>query len=121
MSATVVAADLSKCDMCHKPEGAAPAAPAGLYASPHAGQNCLSCHVGASKPHKGGPATRSCGSCHAEAKKALAESAHRAGVEGAPTCYTCHGAGHRVTSLTAEHLQPTYGPRICVRCHARET
>ena len=122
LSATVVGAvDLSKCDMCHKAGGPAPATPWGLYASAHAGQSCLSCHVGASRPHKGGPATRSCGACHAEAKEALAASAHGTGVESAPTCYTCHGAGHRVTSLTAEHLQPTYGPRICARCHAGET
>ncbi|UCH78759.1 MAG: cytochrome b/b6 domain-containing protein [Candidatus Coatesbacteria bacterium] len=118
----VYAADLSKCDMCHKPAGKpAPAIPGGLYASPHAALGCLSCHVGASQPHREGVATRRCSSCHEEAAAALAASAHGAGAEGAPGCYTCHEAGHGVHSLTCEHLQPTYGPRICAQCHADET
>ncbi len=122
IAAAANGADLSKCDMCHKPAGKpAPAIPGGLYASPHAGVSCLTCHTGASQPHKGGVAARGCTSCHGEAGRELTASAHGAGVEGAPTCYTCHGAGHRVTSLAAEHLQPTYGPRICARCHAKET
>ena len=122
IAAGAYAADLSKCDMCHKPAGKpAPAIPGGLYASPHAGVSCLTCHAGASQPHKGGVATRGCTSCHGDAGKNLAYSAHNPGVEGAPTCYTCHEAGHGVHSLTCEHLQPTYGPRICARCHARET
>jgi cytochrome b subunit of formate dehydrogenase len=121
-AAAAGAVDLSKCDMCHKPAGKpAPAIPGGLYASAHAGLSCLSCHRGASQPHAAGVATRGCTACHADAGRALAASAHNPGVEGAPGCYTCHGAGHRVTSLGAEHLQPTYGPRICARCHARET
>jgi cytochrome b subunit of formate dehydrogenase len=122
IAAAAGAADLSKCDMCHKPAGKpAPAIPAGLSASPHAGLSCLSCHRGASQPHKGGPATLGCTACHADAAKALAASAHKPGVKGAPNCYTCHESGHGVHSLTCEHLQPTYGPRICARCHAKET
>lgn len=122
LSAAAHAADLSKCDACHKAgDKPAPAIPAGLYASPHAGVGCLSCHTGASRPHKGGVATRGCASCHLDAGRALAASAHGAGVEGAPTCGTCHGGGHAVASLAAEHLQPTYGPRVCARCHRKET
>lgn len=122
IAAGAYAADLSKCGMCHKPAGKpAPAIPGGLSASPHAGVSCVTCHPDASRPHKAGAATRSCTSCHGEAGRELTASAHGAGIEGAPTCYTCHGAGHRVTSLAAEHLQPTYGRRVCARCHAKET
>jgi cytochrome b subunit of formate dehydrogenase len=122
LAAAAGAADLSKCDMCHKPTGKpAPAIPAGLSASPHAGMSCASCHRGALQPHKGGPTTLGCTACHADAGKALAASAHKPGVKGAPNCYTCHESGHGVHSLTCEHLQPTYGPRICARCHAKET
>lgn len=121
-AAAAYGADLSKCEMCHKPTGKpAPAIPGGLYASPHAGMSCLSCHVGATEPHRDGVATRGCTACHAEAGKDLAASAHNPGVEGAPNCYTCHESGHGVHSLTCEHLQPTFGPRICAQCHANET
>ncbi|NIT36009.1 MAG: hypothetical protein GTN49_05830 [candidate division Zixibacteria bacterium] len=115
------AVDLSNCDMCHKAGGPVAPPPAGLSASPHAGLGCQSCHTDAAKPHKGGPTTLACGACHAEAKEALAASAHSAGVKGAPTCYTCHGSGHNVVRLDAARFLPTYAPRVCAKCHTRET
>lgn len=118
VASAAAAVDLGKCDMCHKPAGKpAPAIPGGLYASPHAGVSCLTCHTGASQPHKGGVAARGCTSCHGEAGRELTASAHGAGVEGAPTCYTCHGGGHRVAFPYGPAFQPSYAPKVCAGCH----
>lgn len=118
IAATAYGADLSKCDMCHKPTGKpAPAIPGGLYASPHAGLGCLSCHLGASEPHRDGVATRVCSACHTVEGKDLASSAHNARVKGTPKCYTCHGAGHNVVYLSGPAFQPPYARKVCAGCH----
>ncbi len=112
--------DLSNCRMCHKEGGISPPIPVAIYSSPHAALNCLDCHIDAAKPHKGGPTTLGCGSCHRDKIKALAASAHTPRVKNTPRCYNCHGGGHYVVSLESSAFLPYFAPKICAQCHSQE-
>ncbi|MEE9455843.1 MAG: cytochrome c3 family protein [bacterium] len=116
------AVDLSKCEMCHKEGGRLPPIPAAFYSSSHGGLVCLDCHTDAMKPHsKNAPAMLGCIECHEEQGRALAASAHKPGIDGAPGCRSCHGSGHYVASLGLKSYQPSYTRAVCGKCHPQET
>ena len=64
-----------------------------------------------------------CGTCHGQEAKDLAESVHgkalAAGVRDAPTCTDCHSE-HKIQSLTGDEASRKISADVCSRCHASE-
>src|SRR6476661_176797 len=100
---------------------------AALKASPHAGQDCVSCHADIKEvPHADKLAPVECGSCHSDEQKQYVASVHgRKSASGdslAPGCKSCHGA-HNVVRPSAPG-SPTSTmeiPRLCGSCHREGT
>jgi formate dehydrogenase gamma subunit len=96
--------------------------PARLQRSVHDGLDCVSCHEGIGElPHAESLPPVSCASCHEDAVKDHAQSAHgKDGRTDASACTACHGPGHdlRRSSDPASPVAPANQPATCARCHA---
>lgn len=115
-----------RCESCHKAsrEALRKSVHAGLGGRGAAVSACATCHG----THEIRPAAafgvEGCQRCHRKAVDQYRSSTHGSrqsrGEAGAPTCQSCHGAGHSILS-SADAASPTYHlnlPRTCATCHA---
>ncbi len=127
-----------ECEDCHdngkrtgKREAGVPPAydAAALRSSPHAGQECKSCHADLEKkefPHPEKLAKVDCSSCHPDKQEEYAQSLHgKAVARGdklAPGCKSCHGT-HNILprSNPASPISTMQIPRLCGSCHREGT
>jgi predicted CXXCH cytochrome family protein len=124
------------CAACHEPRGRAGKRKSGeappfngvaLKASPHASQDCVSCHSDIKEvPHPEKLAPVDCGSCHGDEQKQYTASVHgrkaAGGDSSAPGCKSCHGT-HNILRPSAPG-SPTSTmevPRLCGSCHREGT
>jgi len=101
---------------------------ASLRASPHADQECSSCHadLGKELPHPEKMKPVDCGSCHPDEQEKYTASLHGQAVARgdklAPSCKDCHGT-HTVKrpSIMGSPTSTIEVPKLCGRCHSEGT
>lgn len=101
------------CLECHAEKGGAQ-----FKASIHGSRACTDCHTDIkSFPHPDKVAKVNCGTCHAAAMPAVAQSVHAKSAE--QPCLTCHGDAHEIlpASNPKSSVFPLNIPRTCGACH----
>ncbi len=90
----------------------------------HRNLKCTECHDDAtSLPHRKPPGKVACDRCHSEAGNQYWRSVHgqalKRGDRDAPSCASCHGAGHRMYGVSDPRsaMFKANLVRECVRCH----
>jgi cytochrome b subunit of formate dehydrogenase len=90
--------------------------------SAHAKVGCAQCHLKHEQyPHPAGVPKPACATCHIDQAGDHARSVHgqelKKGNAGAPSCDSCHGAGHEIpTAKTTEFHRAV--PQTCGMCHS---